>query len=92
MSIKINIHPYFLRDRTNNWSTGEVCGNTVGQCLNYLVKKLPAIEKEIFDEDGKLRYTTLILVNGEGALTGQLVKPVKDGDELHIVYARSGCC
>lgn len=82
MSIKINI-PGHSRHFTNNIRVVEVDGNTVGECLNHLVKKFPEIKTGLFDKDGELLNYFSIYVNGESAYPEELIKPVKDGDELH---------
>jgi molybdopterin converting factor small subunit len=89
MSIKVNINPG-LYQYTNNQRIAEVNGNTVGQCLNHLVKQFPGIEKGLFDKNGKLLNYVDIYVNGESAYPEELAKPVKDGDELHIVITVAG--
>lgn len=89
MGIKINI-PLYLRSFTNNLEAVEVNGNTVGECLNHLVKQLPSIEEALFDKDGKLHHYVDIYVNKESAYPEELAKPVKDGDELRILYVISG--
>jgi molybdopterin converting factor small subunit len=89
MSIKVNINPG-LYQYTNNQRIAEVNGNTVGQCLNHLVKQFPGIEKGLFDKNGKLLNYVDIYVNGESAYPEELAKPVKDGDELHIVVTLAG--
>jgi molybdopterin converting factor small subunit len=89
MSIKVNINPG-LYQYTNNQRIAEVNGNTVGQCLNHLVKQFPGIEKGLFDKNGKLLNYVDIYVNGESAYPEELAKPVKDGDELYIVITVAG--
>jgi len=68
----------------------EVRGSTVGECLNHLVKQFPSIKKQLFCKDGALFENVIISVNGESAFPEQLAKPVKDGDELNIVFMISG--
>ena len=51
MGIRININP-FLKQYTNSQSEVEVNGDTVGQCLDLLVKQFPGIEKGIFNKNG----------------------------------------
>ena len=89
MSIKINIASY-LQPFTNNMEVVEVNGSTVGGCLNHLVMQFPSIGKDLFDENGKLHHYVAIFVNGESAYPDELAKPVKDGDELHILYIITG--
>ena len=89
MGIKININP-ILYHYTNNQTIAEVNGNTVGKCLGDLVRQFPGIEKALFDKNGKLLNYVDIYVNGESAYPEELTKPVKDGDELHIVITVAG--
>jgi len=89
MGIKVNLNPV-LYQYTNNQAVAEVNGDTVGQCLDNLAKQFPGIEKALFDKNGKLRSYIDIYVNRESAYPEELAKPVKDGDELHIVIMAAG--
>ncbi len=89
MSIKINIHP-ILYHFTNDQDVVEVNGSTVGECLEQLAAQFPEIRQGLFDKDGKMLNYVDIYVNGDSAYPEELAKPVKDGDELHIVLAISG--
>jgi molybdopterin converting factor small subunit len=89
MSIKINLPSYFL-PYTNDKSIVEVKGTTVGECLNQLVKQFPDLKKMVFDKKGKLHAYIGLYVNGEDAFPQQLAKPVRDGDEIHILYIIGG--
>ena len=89
MSIKINI-PSYMRSFTNNREVVEVDGSTVGECLNYLVKQFPGMKQQLFSKSGSLFENIIISVNGESAYPEQLAKPVKDGDELNIVFIIGG--
>ena len=88
LSIKINLHQ--LQSHTNYRNIIEVSGDTVGQCLNHLVKQFPAIKGEIFDEDGEVLTSVHILVNKEGTFPEELAKPVKDGDVIDIIPVIAG--
>ncbi len=88
MSIKINI-PSYLRSYTNMEAV-EVNGSTVDECLNHLVKQFPSIEKQLFSKNRKLFEYISIFINGESAYPQQLAKPVKDGDELRIIFVIGG--
>lgn len=68
----------------------DVHGSTVGECLNHLVKRFPNIKTQLFTSTGELFDNVLISVNGESAYPEPLTKPVKDGDELKIVFMISG--
>lgn len=89
MSVKININP-LLYQYTNEQKIAEVNGDTVGQCLDHLVEQFPDIRKAIFDKNGKLLNYIDIYVNRESAYPEELAKPVKEGDELHIVITIAG--
>ena len=89
MSIKIVI-PSYLQSQTNNVETVEVNGSTVGECLNQLVKQFPRMEEMLLDKNGKLFAYVSIYINGEDAYPEELAKPVKDGDELYMLYIVGG--
>ena len=89
MSVKVNIHPT-LHYLTNDTDIAEVSGSTVGECLNDLIKQFPDIKPGLFDKKGKLLNYADIYVNLESAYPEDLAKPVKDGDEIHIVLILAG--
>ena len=89
MSVKVNIHPT-LHYLTNDTDIAEVNGGTVGECLNDLVQQFPDIKQGLFDKQGKLLNYVDIYVNLESAFPEELAKPVRDGDELHIVLILAG--
>lgn len=89
MSVKVHIHPLLLH-LTDNQHTVEVGGNTVGQSLEQLVNRYPGLREWVFDKKGKLSKTFDIYLNMESTYPEELVKPVKDGDEIHLVMIISG--
>ena len=89
MSSKIKISA-MLHQYTNGQSVAEVSGSTVGQCLDHLVKQFPGINEGLFDKNGKLHSYYDVYVNGKSAFPEELTKPVKDGDELHLVSVIGG--
>ena len=89
MSIKVTINPA-LYQYTNNQTTAEVNGDTVGQCLDHLARQFPGIEKGLFDKKGKLLNYIDVYVNGKSAYPEELAKPIKEGDELHIIFTIAG--
>jgi len=89
MSIKISI-PSYMRSFTNNTGVVEVNGSTVGECLNHLFKQFPRMRKQLFSRSGSLFENIIISINGESAYPEQLAKPVKDGDELKILFIIGG--
>ena len=89
MSITINIHPFFCH-LTNDQDVVEVDGSSVGQCLEHLIAQFPETKKWLLGKDGNLLSLVDIYVNGESAYPEELAKPVKDGDELHIIVFIAG--
>jgi molybdopterin converting factor small subunit len=89
VSVTINLHPNLLQF-TNDQAVVKVKGNTVGQCLDDLVRQFPRIRQGLFGKDGKLLNYVDIYVNQESSYPEELAKPVKDGDELHITLIIAG--
>ncbi len=89
MSIKVNI-PSYLKSYTNDAQVVEVNGSIVKECLDHLVKQYPSMKKMLFTEEGKLLDYVSIYVDGEFAYADELAQPVKDGDELHLLYILGG--
>jgi len=89
MSVKVHIHTTH-RQFTNDLEVVAVEGNTVGECLNRLVKQFPGMEKALFAKKDKLHNIVEIYVNHATAYPNELLKPVKDGDEIHLVIMLAG--
>jgi molybdopterin converting factor small subunit len=89
MPVKVHIHATH-RQFTSGSDAVEVEGNTVGECLNHLIKKFPQMEKALFTKKDKLINTIEIFVNNTTAYPNELLKPVKDGDEIHLVIMLAG--
>ena len=89
MSVKLNIDESVL-DYRKGKVVVEVSGNTVGECLDYIVKRRPTLKKAIFDENGNLCFDNLVKVNGEYIFSNHLAKSVKDGDEIEIIKFTGG--
>ena len=85
MSIKVNISRYFFGGWANESVVAEVKGNTVGQCLNHMVKVYPTIKNEIFDVNGGVAIEAHIFINGESAFPDELAKPVRDEDVIDVL-------
>jgi len=84
VGVTINI-PQFLQHLTSGITSVNANGRTIGECLNDLVKKYPQLKELLLNKDGKLLDYLDVYVNRESAYPEELAKPVKDGDELHIV-------
>jgi molybdopterin converting factor small subunit len=89
MSVKVHIHTTH-RQYTNGLEVVEVKGNTVGDCLNHLVQQFPGMEKALFAKKDKLHNIVEIYVNHATAYPNELMKPVKEGDEIHLVVMLAG--
>jgi len=89
MSIKINIHKTH-RQFTNGLDIVELDGNTVGACLDNLVKQFPGMGNVLFNKKGKLVNVIEIYVNLKSAYPDELARQVKDGDDIHITLMIAG--
>ena len=89
MAVKVHIHTTH-RQYTNGLEVVEVKGTTVGDCLHHLVQQFPAMEKALFAKKDKLHNIVEIYVNRATAYPNELMKPVKDGDEIHLVIMLAG--
>ena len=89
MPIKVHVHKTH-RQFTKNLDVVEVEGKTVGECLSHLIKQFPGMEKALFAKKDTLLNTIEIYVNHSSAYPNELIKPIKDGDEIHIVYMLAG--
>lgn len=89
MGVKIKIAP-ILRKSTNGQELVEVKGRSPIDCLRDLGTKFPKIRRWLYNKDGKLRPQVMLFVNGERIHTGELTKPLNDGDELSILVAIGG--
>ena len=89
MPIKVHIHTTH-RQFTNGVEVVPVEGNTVGECLNQLIKQFPGMEKALFAKKDKLLNNIEVYVNHASAYPNELVKPVKDGDEIHLITMLAG--
>jgi molybdopterin converting factor small subunit len=89
MPVKVHTHVTH-RQFTNGLEVVAVEGNTVGECLNHLIKQFPGMEKALFAKKDKLLNVVEVFINHETAYPNELVKPVKDGDEIHLVIMLAG--
>jgi molybdopterin converting factor small subunit len=62
----------------------------VGNCLDNLVGQFPGMKKALFDKKGKLLRVIEIYINSKSAYPNELVKQVKDGDNVHIILMLAG--
>ena len=89
MAIQIHIHTTH-RQLTNGSEVVSVEGSTIGECLNQLIKQYPGMEKALFAKKDKLLNTVEVYLNHATAYPNELLKPVKDGDEIHLLVMLAG--
>ncbi len=89
MAVKVHIHTTH-RQFTDGTEVVAVGGNTVAECLNELIRQFPGMEKALFVKKDKLLNNVEIYLNHASAYPNELAKPVKDGDEIHLVVMLTG--
>ena len=89
MSTKINLATY-LQPYVGNKETVEVNGITVEDCIKDLTKQFPAIKTLLIDEEGKVLPYVNTFLNDEIIYPDELSTPVKDNDEIYLLYMIDG--
>ena len=89
MAIKIRLCPS-LYEAADGEPLTEVNASTIGQCLEQLAQRFPNTAKWLFDRAGEVQDYLDIYVNGESAYPDALAKPVRDGDEINIIFLLGG--
>jgi len=89
VSVQLNIHKTH-RPLTGNRQVVDVEGDTVGNCLQDLIRQYPGMKEKLFDKQGKLMDTIEIYLNLESAYPDELKKPVRPGDEIHLTVLLAG--
>jgi molybdopterin converting factor small subunit len=80
--------PGLLRDLTGGQARVQAEGNTVREAIENLEARYPGILARLV-EDGQLRPTLTVMVDGEPA-TLRLRQPVNIDSEVHFLPAISG--
>jgi len=89
MVVKVHIHTTH-RQFTDGSDVVAVEGKTVGECLNHLIRQFPGMEKALFAKKDKLLNNVEVYLNHASAYPNELLKSVKDGDEIHLVVMLTG--
>lgn len=90
MSATVKI-PTPLRKLTNNETSVDADGTTVGQIVESLESTYPGMRERLIDDNGDLRHFVNIYLNGEDIrYIDGLKSSVSDNDELSIVPAVAG--
>ena len=83
--------PTPLRQFAEKQNTVEVAGATVGEALAALTTKFPDLQKQIFNEEGKLRSFVNVYLNDEDIrYLKKDATPVENADTLSIVPSIAG--
>ncbi len=89
MAVNVHIHKTH-RQFTTGMEVVTVEGKTVGECLGQLIRQFPGMEKALFAKKEKLQSNVEIFINDATAYPNELIKPVKEGDEIHLVVMLAG--
>jgi molybdopterin converting factor small subunit len=89
VSKKINLYSNLQR-YTGNQTQIDTDGNTVGQCLNNLVKKYPAVKPVLFDKSGNLFSTIFISINLDSPNPEKLDRELIENDQIYIIQISAG--
>jgi molybdopterin converting factor small subunit len=91
MSVQISI-PTVLRRFTGDQTTVDLDASNVSEALNSLTAAYPALQKHLFDENGKLRSFVNIYVGSQDVrnLPEKHDTKLEDGAQLTIVPSIAG--
>ena len=89
MAVKVHVHTTHMQF-TDGLEVITLEGKTVGECLNQLIRQFPGMEKALFARKDKLLNTVEVYVNNASAYPDELIKAVKDGDDIHLFVMLSG--
>ncbi|MEE2962089.1 MAG: ubiquitin-like small modifier protein 1 [Myxococcota bacterium] len=83
--------PTPLRPYADKSAEVEVNGTTVGQALDHLTEKFPALRKHLFSEDGSLRSFVNVYLNDEDIrFLDKGATKVGERDALSIIPSIAG--
>jgi hypothetical protein len=90
MSIKVKLFYPELQKLAEGHESVRVEGQTVGECLEDLVRQLPQSGKLIFDSRGQLLKQVYVYVNAEGLNKAEFSRAVTERDELILAVLITG--
>ncbi len=83
--------PTPLRSFTGNEATLQAPGATVGQALDELVARYPALKTHLYNEQGQLRSFVTIFRNDEDIrYLEKEATPLRETDEVSIIPSTAG--
>jgi hypothetical protein len=81
----------FAESDTVEFEPGAIGECNLGVALDALIRRNPRLAAELFDEQGQLRYTSLLILNGRSAAWPQNKdKPIEEGAEVVLTRFFSG--
>jgi molybdopterin converting factor small subunit len=89
MTVKVRLSN-LLRQATDWQEIVELTAETPEECLDAVVTRFPDVKKWIYDKNGKLWDRIQFFVNKKRISRDELGKPLKEGDELHILLNIGG--
>jgi molybdopterin converting factor small subunit len=89
MSVEVNLPPS-LQPLAGGVKKVNAGGRTIKECLDALVKLYPDLQGKFYNKNEELSKGLNIFINGESAYPGELGKPVRNGDKVHIAYVMLG--
>ena len=89
MPVRVNLSPC-LSHGVGGRETIPVIGRTIGECLDEIDTEYPGVKGMILNKEGNVKSYVLFFLNGENTYTEELSKPVRDGDEISIVFLADG--
>ena len=89
MSIRVVLHRTH-RQFVDDLESVEVTGQSVGECLQDLIRRYPKMESALFDGRDKLHRTVEVYLNMESTYPLELAKPTESGDVIHITLLLAG--
>ena len=89
MSVTIRLHPFIAGEEipADSLPTEE---DTVGTCVENLLKRFPSLKEKLFSRPGQLHAYLEVYVNEESVYPHELAMSVKEGDEISITYLLAG--
>lgn len=89
-NVKVTLSPLFrhLSGLTGEPEVFEVMAPDALRCLRVLVDRFPSMRQWTYDKEGKLLPLIWFFVNGQRLQTDEFTQPLKDGDELFIVFGK----
>jgi molybdopterin converting factor small subunit len=88
--VKVRVFYPALQQAIGGANEVDVEGDTVGQCLDDLVKRYPDAKTLLLDVHGALLKRVYVFVNAESMHKAEFVRTVTDKDELLVAVLATG--